>query len=105
LGFPCNQFMSQESKCEVDIKLMAITTYGVKFPLFSKIEVNGPECHEVYKFLRTQSDLRDQKTDTVKEIPWNFSKFLLDRNGIVMGFYPPTVKPSELAPEIEKLLK
>ena len=84
---------------------MAIDTYGVKFPLFSKIEVNGANCHEVYKFLRKQSELYDQGKDTVKEIPWNFSKFLVDRNGKVIGFYPPTVSPNELGGKIEALLK
>ncbi len=84
--------------------MMAIDTYGVKFPLFSKIEVNGVNSHEVYKYLRRESELLDKTKDTVKEIPWNFSKFLLDSNGKVVGFYPPTVTPKELEPIIEKIL-
>lgn len=97
--------MGQESSCDVDIKAMVTKRYGVTFPLFSKIAVNGQDCHEVYKFLRIGSELYDAATDTVKEIPWNFAKFLVDRNGKVVRFYSPDVKPSVLAPEIENLLK
>ena len=104
LAFPCNQFMGQESACGVDIKALVTKNYGVTFPLFSKILVNGPDCHELYKFLRTNSSLYDKQTDTAKEIPWNFGKFLLDRNGNVVNFYSPDIKPNVMGPEIEKLL-
>ena len=97
--------MGQESSCEVDIKAMVTKRFGVTFPMFSKITVNGTDCHELYKFLRVGSVLYDAKTDTAKEIPWNFAKFLIDREGKVVNFYPPDVKPNVLAPEIEKLLK
>ena len=105
MGFPCNQFLSQENKCELEIKKITRDVHLVKFLLFSKIEVNGYKCHEVYKFLRSHSELHDQKTRTVQEIPWNFSKFLLDGKGNVIGFYPPTVRPLDLIPEIDPLLE
>ena len=104
MGFPCNQFLGQEGKCNAEIKKKARELHLVKFPLFSKVEVNGANCHEVYKFLRTHSELKDEKTGNVQEIPWNFSKFLLDRNGNVVGFYPPTIRPLELTNEIKQLL-
>lgn len=105
LAFPCNQFMNQENKCDVDIKQMVREGYKAKFLLFSKINVNGLDCHEVYKFLRNNSELYDAKLDSAKEIPWNFGKFLLDKNGKIVKFYHPDVKPSVIAPEIEKLIK
>lgn len=103
LGFPCNQFANQENICNVDIKELVVKTYGVKFPLFEKIEVNGENTHDVFKYLRVNSELHDEKEGT-KEIPWNFSVFLVDREGKVRGFYPPHVKPTSLGEEIEKLL-
>ena len=104
LGFPCNQFMGQESACDMDIKEVVTKRYGVTFPIFSKILVNGADCHELYKFLRTNSSLYDKATDTAKEIPWNFGKFLLDSEGKVVKFYSPDIKPSVLGPDVEKLL-
>ena len=104
LGFPCNQFMGQESGCDMDIKDVVTKRYGVTFPIFSKILVNGTDCHELYKYLRTNSSLYDKATDTAKEIPWNFGKFLLDREGKVVKFYSPDIKPSVLGPDVEKLL-
>jgi len=89
----------------VDIKALVTKKYGVTFPLFSKIVVNGQNCHELYKFLRIGSELYDSATDTVKEIPWNFTKFLLDRNGKVVKYYSPDIKPNVLGPDVEKLLQ
>ena len=105
LAFPCNQFGEQESSCEADIKNLVQNTYGVTFPMFSKIWCNGSQTHDLYKYLKTNSELYDAATNTTKDIPWNFAKFLLDSNGKVLKFYSPKVKPSELAPEVEKLLK
>ena len=72
--------MQQEPGNAEDI--MAFTqTYGVEFPLFEKTNVNGPECHDLYKYMRVNSDLFNEKKNEVKEIPWNFAKFLLDEQG------------------------
>ncbi|KAL4454673.1 hypothetical protein ABPG74_021878 [Tetrahymena malaccensis] len=104
LGFPCNQFMSQEPWAEPKIKDFIIQKFGASFPLFQKIEVNGDNPHPVYKFLRTNSELYDPQTNKAKQIPWNFSKFVVDRSGKVTGFFKPTVKPEELEQTIQKLL-
>jgi glutathione peroxidase len=104
LGFPCNQFMGQESKCEFDIKNFANKNFKVTFPLFSKIEVNGAGTHELFKYLKFHS--KDFKVDdgTLANIPWNFAKFLVDSNGKVIQYYAPKTDPSTMVPEIEKLL-
>ena len=104
LGFPCNQFHGQETKCELDIEEFVRTKFNVKFDMFSKIDVNGPNCHPLYRFLRRNSELYDPKTDTSKEIEWNFVKFILDRNGKVVAFKAATEKPESFKPLIEKLL-
>ena len=96
--------MSQESKCDVDIKEMVRKSYKAQFPIFAKINVNGTDCHEVYKFLRNNSELYDSKTETAKEIPWNFGKFLINNKGQIVKFYHPEVKPITIAPEIEKMI-
>ena len=62
MGFPCNQFMGQESKCEADIEKVLRDKFKIKFQVFSKIEVNGPKCHPVYSYLRQNSELFDPKT-------------------------------------------
>ncbi|CAD8063040.1 unnamed protein product [Paramecium sonneborni] len=103
LGFPCNQFMGQESKPEPEIKQFVISKYGVSFPLFQKIEVNGQNTHEVYKYLRLNSSLKVSANEA-KEVPWNFGKFLLNSEGQVISFYNPDVKPKQMKQEIEKLL-
>ena len=104
LGFPCNQFNGQENKCELDIEEFVRTKFNVKFDMFSKIEVNGPNCHPLYKFLRRHSELYDPKSDTCKEIEWNFVKFIVDQDGKVIAFKPATDKPESFRPLIEKLL-
>mgnify|MGYP002141372009 FL=1 len=86
MGFPCNQFKGQENKCELDIAEFVRTKYNVNFDMFSKIEVNGPNCHPLYKFLRRNSSLYDPATDTCKEIEWNFAKFIVDADGKVVDF-------------------
>ena len=72
--------------------------------MFAKIEVNGPNTHEAYKYLRYNSELFDAKKKEVKEIPWNFAKFLLDSEGNVKSYYNPRVEPLTIVPDIEKLL-
>ena len=102
--FPCNQFFQQEKRPNNEIKDYVKDLYNVEFLLFGKVEVNGKDCHPVYKFLRTNSSL-NEGAKGIREIPWNFSKFLVDRSGKVVGYYEPTVKPSKISQKIEELLK
>ena len=103
MGFPCNQFFSQEKKCEFDIKSFVQGKYQVEFPMFSKVEVNGPNTCDIFKYLRYNSELNEN--GNIKYIPWNFTKFLLDKDGKIVKMYWPNDKPAEMVPEIEKLLK
>lgn len=104
MGFPCNQFMGQESKCEADIEKVLQTKFKIKFQVFSKVEVNGANCHPVYQYLRQNSELFDAKSGQSKQIPWNFAKFLIDRNGKVIKFYSSEIKPNTFKQEIIDLL-
>jgi glutathione peroxidase len=100
LGFPCNQFGHQEPGSEAAIGQFCSKNFGVTFPLSAKIEVNGANAHPLYQYLtRTAPGLLG--TEAIK---WNFTKFLVDRNGEVVARYAPTTKPVELASEIERLL-
>ena len=99
LGFPCNQFANQEPGNAKDISEGCLINYGVSFPMFSKIDVNGPDAHPVYKYLK--SELRGFPGN---EIKWNFGKFLLDRNGNPIKRFSPITKPENLKEHIEKLL-
>ena len=103
LAFPCNQFMGQENKCEVDIKEF-LKAMKVKFPAFSKIDVNGKNAHPLFKFLRAKSRLYDSKKGTYQEIPWNFAKFLVNKEGVVVELFAPDVAPEDLIKKIEPLL-
>ncbi|KRX09772.1 Thioredoxin-like fold [Pseudocohnilembus persalinus] len=107
LAFPCNQFGKQEPLPNDQILEAARKKANVqiKYPFFQKIEVNGPNTHEVYKFMKINSSLYDQKTKKTKNILWNFGKFLIDKNGKVVSYHIPTVSPLELEDEIVKLLK
>ena len=103
LAFPCNQFMKQEPGTDEEIKEFAVGKYGVEFPMFSKIDVNGADAHEVYRYLRSNSELYDSASETAKPIPWNFAKFLLNPDGEVAGYFSPkqTVEQTyELAREL-----
>lgn len=100
LGFPCNQFGAQEPGNASEIARFCSTTYEVTFPMFDKIDVNGNGAHPLYKFLKTEH-AGILGTEPIK---WNFTKFLIDREGRVAGRFAPTTKPADLAPEIEKLL-
>ena len=104
MGFPCNQFFAQEKRPDNEIKEYVQNLFDVEFQLFSKVEVNGQNCHPLFKFLRANSSL-NQQSKGLKEIPWNFAKFLVDRNGKVIDFYPPTTPPNKLISKIEELLK
>ncbi len=99
LAFPCNQFLSQEPGSEAEIKSFCKRSYDVKFDLFSKINVNGDNTHPLYKYLKENAG--GFLTDTIK---WNFTKFLVDKNGKVIHRYAPSTKPQEIEADIEKLL-
>jgi glutathione peroxidase len=100
LGFPCNQFGAQKSGSEAEIGTFCEKNFGVTFPLFAKIEVNGPQAHPLYRFLKnSQRGLFGSRT-----IKWNFTKFLVDRQSHVVGRYAPTTKPETLSASIESLL-
>lgn len=103
LGFPCNQFGAQEPGTERDIAQFCELNYGVSFPMFAKIDVNGADAHPLYKFLKEQKGglLAGIGLDAIK---WNFTKFLVDRNGDVVARFAPSTPPSDLAGEIEPLL-
>ena len=99
LGFPCNQFLSQEPGTEEQIKNFCTTSFGVTFDMFSKIDVNGKNTHPLYKFLKKEAG--GFITDDIK---WNFTKFLIDRDGNVIKRYAPSTKPKDIAADIEALL-
>ena len=102
LGFPCNQFGSQEPGSNADVKSFCKSKYGVTFPMFSKIEVNGPGADPFYKGL-TSADAKPKGKGSVR---WNFEKFLLDREGNVVGRYGSGTTPmgEELTKAIESAL-
>jgi len=100
LGFPCNQFGGQEPGTDPEIKNFCSVNYGVNFPLFAKIEVNGDNTHPLYRFLK---DARRGLFGT-QRIKWNFTKFLVERNGVPVKRYSPQDKPENIAQDIERLL-
>ena len=99
LGFPCNQFGSQEPGGADEIGQFCQVNYGVSFPMFDKIDVNGPHTHPLYGFLK-----HEKKGLLGGRINWNFTKFLIDRAGRVVARYAPTKKPETLEAPIAKLL-
>ena len=103
LGFPCNQFMGQEPGTEVEIKTFCSTTYGVTFPMFSKLDVNGPQRHPLYAWLTSQATEPEGPGD----ISWNFGKFVVDQEGNVVARFSPNVEPHDPAvvASIEKTLE
>lgn len=99
LGFPCNQFAKQDSGSNEEIHEFCQLNYGVSFNMFEKIDVNGKDAHPLYKYLKDEA-----KGLLSKDIKWNFTKFLIDRNGNVIKRYAPTVSPLKIKTDIEKLL-
>lgn len=98
-GFPCNQFGGQEPGSSEEIAKFCSLKYNVTFPMFQKIEVNGDKADPLYKYLK------EALPGTLgNDIKWNFTKFLLDKNGKPIKRYGSTTKPDEIAAEIEKLL-
>lgn len=100
LGFPCNQFLNQDPGNEAEIASFCSLNYGVSFPMFAKIDVNGPGAHPLFQHLAAEAPglLGSQK------IKWNFTKFLVSRDGRVLDRYAPTTKPEDLVKDIEKAL-
>ena len=100
LGFPCNQFGDQEPGTEQEISAFCRVNYDVTFPIFSKVEVNGSGAHPLYKWLKRKAPglLR------VQLVPWNFTKFLIDRDGEKVKRFSPDFEPAKLAEPIEALL-
>jgi len=103
LGFPSNQFGAQEPGTADEIGAFCANNYGVSFPIFAKIEVNGPNAHPLYRFLKRQQPGRFGFL-TGGRISWNFAKFLIDRHGRVTARYSPATRPENLRPAIEGLL-
>ncbi len=95
LGFPSNQFKQQDPGTNEEIQEFCKINYGVTFPVMAKIDVNGADEDPLY------THLKDQKGD---DIEWNFTKFLVDRDGNVVNRYPSATTPEEVAPDVEKLL-
>ena len=99
LGFPCDQFAHQEPGSDGEIAEFCQLNYGVSFPMFSKIDVNGSGAHPLYQWLR-----QEKGGLLGNAIKWNFTKFLVDAEGNVVGRYAPATKPDKIAGDIEALL-
>ena len=99
LGFPCNQFLNQEPGENKEVKNFCQINYGVTFDMFEKIDVNGSNTHPIYKYLKEQ-----EKGLLTKDIKWNFTKFLIDKEGNVIKRYSPATSPLKIKTDIEKLL-
>ena len=99
LGFPCDQFAHQEYDSADEIAEFCQVNYGVTFPMFAKINVNGKDAHPLYSWLRTEAG--GLLGDAIK---WNFTKFLIDREGNVVRRYAPTVEPSAIEADIRDLV-
>ena len=122
LGFPCNQFGSQEPGSDAEIQQFCSLNYGVSFPMFSKVDVNGEDAHPLFVYLRRSTaesvngsgpgaemldkHLEKNHPDLMEgsNIRWNFTKFLIDSEGNVVKWFEPTVEPDALTDEIEALL-
>lgn len=100
LGFPCNQFMNQEPGNEAEIQEFCVKNYGVTFPMFAKVDVNGADAHPLFKYLTGQA----KGMLGTKAVEWNFTKFIVDRNGEVNGRFSPNVNPKELEDTVQRLL-
>ena len=119
LGFPCNQFKEQEPGSDAEIQAFCKANYDVTFPVFAKIDVNGPDADPLYEYLRAEapgdfgpeygdfyeaiSKIRPE-ADGTDEVKWNFTKFLVDRKGHVVKRYEPSVSPAEIETDLEQYL-
>ncbi len=100
LGFPCSQFANQEYADAAETESFCTMNYGVAFPIFAKIDVNGEQADPLFKYLTSEK----KGTFGLKKIKWNFTKFLVDRNGKIIKRYAPQTKPAKIAADIERLL-
>lgn len=100
LGFPCNQFANQEPYDDNTILGICQKNYGVTFPVFSRIQVNGSDAHPLFKYLKAKA----RGVFWSKRIKWNFTKFLVDQDGQVLRRYAPRTKPDKIRADIEKVL-
>ncbi|WP_286261254.1 glutathione peroxidase [Thalassotalea atypica] len=100
LAFPCNQFKEQEKGTNEEIKSFCDLQFNIKFPLFSKLDVNGDNAHPLYKFLKSQAP----GIFGTEKIKWNFTKFLINKDGEVVSRYAPITKPSAITRDIENEL-
>jgi glutathione peroxidase len=100
LGFPCNQFLHQDPGSNAEIQEFCSLNYGVSFPMFAKVEVNGANTHPLYQLLKSE------KPGLLgsEQIKWNFTKFLVGRDGKVLKRYAPNTEPKDIAKDIEKAL-
>jgi glutathione peroxidase len=100
LGFPCNQFLSQDPGSDSEISSFCELNYGVTFPMFSKVEVNGPNTHPLYELLKSEAKgmLGSEK------IKWNFTKFLVDAEGNIIKRYAPNTEPKDIEKDVVELL-
>ena len=101
LGFPCNQFGRQEPGSADEIAAFCERNYGVTFPMFDKIDVNGANTHPLFAFLKDEAP----GFLGTRDIKWNFTKFLVDANGKVVERYAPTTPPAAIEKDVERLLK
>lgn len=99
LGFPCNQFGHQEPGTAEDIQEFCQVNYGVSFPMFAKVDVNGNDAHPIFKFLKSRLG-----SILGRNVKWNFTKFLINREGKPVKRFLPITKPKDLESVIEKLL-
>lgn len=100
LGFPCNQFAQQDKGSDSEIAGFCMKNYGVSFPMFSKIEVNGEGEHPLYTYLKSSA----KGILGTKKIKWNFTKFLINQKGEVVKRYAPTSKPEDIQKDVASLL-
>lgn len=100
LGFPCNQFGNQEKGTSKDIQEFCQVNYGVSFPMFEKIEVNGKDAHPIYKYLKTKCSAGFLGSG----IKWNFTKFVIDKYGKPVKRFGPTTKPEKIETYLKKIL-
>jgi glutathione peroxidase len=101
LGFPCNQFGAQEPGSAQEIDEFCRQMYDITFPMFQKIDVNGPNAHPLFRFLKS----RKKGMLGTEAIKWNFTKFLVDEQGSVIARFGPRETPEQLEPQIERVLK
>ncbi|WP_454193465.1 glutathione peroxidase [Paenibacillus sp. Marseille-Q7038] len=100
LAFPCNQFGGQEPGSSEEAEEFCQINYGVSFPIFAKVDVNGENTHPIFQYLKEQKPGSGESSD----IQWNFTKFVIDRNGEVVERFEPKQSPEEMTALIEKLL-